>query len=56
VETDEVLAGVLLGHGPRVTPTIVLDRDYGDGNAYTLIQRTAPRQWRPRWSSAYVGC
>lgn len=56
VETDEVLAGVLLGHGPRVTPTIVLDRDYGDGNAYTLIQRTAPRQWHPRWSSAYVGC
>ena len=56
VETDEVLAGVLLGHAPRGLPTLILDRDYGDGNAYTLIQRTAPRIWRARWSSAYVGC
>ncbi len=56
VETDEVLAGVLLGRGPRAVPTIVLARDYGDGNSYTLIQRTAPHQWRARWSSAYVGC
>jgi len=56
VETDEVLAGVLLGHTPRGLPTIILDRDYGDGNSYTLIQRAAPRVWRARWSSAYVGC
>ena len=56
VETDEVLAGVLLGRGSKVIPTIVLARDYGDGNSYTLIQRTGPRQWRARWSSAYVGC
>jgi hypothetical protein len=56
VETDEVLAGVMLGAGPRRVPTIVLDRDYGDGNAYTLIERTAPRVWRPQWSSAYAGC
>jgi hypothetical protein len=56
VETDEVLAGVLLGHGPRGLPTLILDRDYGDGNSYTLIQRTARRVWRARWSSAYVGC
>ncbi len=56
VETDEVLAGVVLGRGSRAIPTIVLARDYGDGNSYTLIQRTARRQWRARWSSAYVGC
>jgi hypothetical protein len=56
VETDEVLAGVLLGHDPHGIPTIILDRDYGDGNAYTLIQRSARRVWRARWSSAYVGC
>ena len=56
VETDEVLAGVMLGRTSRGIPTVILARDYGDGNAYTFIQRTASHQWRARWSSAYVGC
>jgi len=56
VESDEVLAAVLLGRAPHVVPTVVLSRDYGDGNSYTLIQRVAPRVWRARWNSAYVGC
>jgi len=56
VETDEVLAGVMLGRSARGLPTVILARDYGDGNSYTFIQRTSARQWRARWSSAYVGC
>jgi hypothetical protein len=56
VETDEVLAGVVLTHGSRTVPTIVVSRDYGDGSSYTLSQRTAPRHWQARWNSAYVGC
>jgi hypothetical protein len=56
VENDEVMAAVMLGRGAHAVPTVVLSRDYGDGNSYTLIQRTAPRHWQARWSSAYVGC
>jgi hypothetical protein len=54
LETNEVLAAVRLG--PGRTPTIVLSRDYGDGGAYSLIERAAAGQWRLRWSSAYTGC
>jgi hypothetical protein len=54
LETNEVLAIVRLG--PGRTPTIVLSRDYGDGGAYSLIERAAPGRWRLRWSSAYTGC
>jgi hypothetical protein len=56
VETDEVMAAVMLGRGGRTVPTVVISRDYGDGNSYTLVQRTGPRRWLARWSSAYVGC
>lgn len=54
VESSEVLAVVRLG--PRRVPTIVLSRDYGDGGAYTLIERTGRGQWGVRWNSAYTGC
>jgi hypothetical protein len=54
LETNEVIATVRVG--PGRTPTIVLSRDYGDGGAYSLIERAAPAQWRLRWSSAYTGC
>jgi hypothetical protein len=54
VESSEILAAVRLG--PRRTPTIVIGRDYGDGGAYTLIERVAPGRWRVRWNSAYTGC
>jgi hypothetical protein len=56
VETSEVLAGVVLGRGAHATPALVIGHDYGDGSSYTLLQRTAPRRWRARWNSAYVGC
>jgi hypothetical protein len=54
VESAEVLAAVRLG--PRRVPTIVVSRDYGDGGAYTLIERVGPATWRVRWNSAYTGC
>jgi hypothetical protein len=54
VESSEILAAVRLG--PRRTPTIVISRDYGDGGAYTLIERAGPARWRVRWNSAYTGC
>jgi hypothetical protein len=54
VESSEVLAAVRLG--PRRIPTIVIGRDYGDGGAYTLIERVGRARWRVRWNSAYTGC
>jgi len=56
VESSEMLAAVLLGHAPRQRPAIIISRDYGDGSSYTLLERVAPRRWRARWNSAYVGC
>ena len=54
LEMSDVLAAVSLGSPPRAT--IVLARDYGDGAAYALLERTGARSWRIRWSSAYTGC
>lgn len=56
VESTEVLAAVMLGHGARQMPAIIIGRDYGDGSSYSLVGRIGPRRWRARWSSAYVGC
>ena len=38
------------------TPTLVIGREYGEGFSYALIERTGPKKWRLRWSSAYAGC
>lgn len=54
LEMSDVLAAVSLGTPPRAT--IVLARDFGDGAAYALLERTGVRAWRIRWSSAYTGC
>ena len=54
LEVSEVLAAAVIGDA--AWPTIVLARDYGDGTAYALLERTGTRQWRVRWSSAYAGC
>jgi hypothetical protein len=56
VESSEMLAAVVLGHTPRQHAAIIISRDYGDGSSYTLLERVAPRRWRARWNSAYVGC
>jgi hypothetical protein len=54
VEASEVLAAVALG--PARTPTLVIGREYGEGFAYALLERTGDKKWRLRWSSAYAGC
>jgi hypothetical protein len=54
VETRDVLAAVRLGASRR--PTIVLNREFAEGLAYSLIERTGPRRWRVRWTSGTVGC
>jgi hypothetical protein len=54
LESAEPLAAVLLGAARR--PTLVLGRDYYDGSAYSLVERTGPGRWRVRWTSAYGGC
>ena len=54
LEVSDILGGVIVGDPAR--PTLVMARDYGDGTAYALLERTGPRSWRVRWSSAYAGC
>jgi hypothetical protein len=52
--TTDVLAVVRLGAARRLT--LVLAREFGEGVAYSLLQRTSARVWRVRWTSAYAGC
>jgi len=54
MELNDVLAAVRLGQAGR--PTLVVGRDYGDGNSFSLIERTNAGRWRVQWSSAYTGC
>ena len=52
LELSDVLAVVRLGG----RPTLVIGRDYGDGTAYALLERSSGGRWSIRWSSAYAGC
>ena len=54
LETTELLA-VARTHGTRRL-FILLQRYYGDGGSYALLERGAGGAWRLRWSSAYAGC
>ena len=54
VETTDVLA--VLALGPDRTPTLVVRREYFEGSAYALLERTGSKSWRVRWTSAYAGC
>lgn len=56
LEIIEVLAAVALGDSPDRRPTLVVHRDFGDGTAYSLLERVNGKRWRLRWSSAYAGC
>jgi len=35
---------------------VLLARYVGDGVVYAMLERTAGRRWRLRWTSPYVGC
>ena len=54
METTDVNEAVTIGH-ERI-PTLILRREYFEGNAYALLERVGTRSWRVRWTSAYTGC
>ena len=54
VESRELLAAILIGDAK--TPAIVLSRDYGDENAYSIVERQADGRWRLRWTSRRRHC
>ena len=53
IQNTEVLAGALIG--ANRTPTIVVARDFGEGNAFGFIERSGGR-WQVRWTSARRHC
>jgi hypothetical protein len=53
MSSSELVAAVRIGDGP---PSLILARDGNDGLAYSIIERTAPRQWRVRWTSGLAKC
>jgi hypothetical protein len=54
IESDDVLAATLIGAGK--TPAIVLSIDFGDDQAYSLIERATNGRWQRRWTSAKRRC
>jgi hypothetical protein len=54
VESRDLLAALLVGDAK--TPAIVLARDYGEENAYSLVERGADGRWRARWTSRRRHC
>jgi len=54
VESRELLAALLIGDSR--TPAIVLSRDFGEENAYSLVERGADGRWRTRWTSRRRHC
>jgi hypothetical protein len=54
IQNIDVLASALLG--PARTPTIVVLRDFGDVNSFSLIERTNDGHWRARWTSGRRHC
>jgi hypothetical protein len=54
VESRELIAALLVGDAK--TPAIVLARDYGDDNAYSLVERGPDGRWRNRWTSRRRHC
>jgi hypothetical protein len=53
VSSSEVVAAVRIAGS---VPFVVVARDGSDGLSYSLIERTAPRQWRVRWTSGLAKC
>src|ERR1041385_3472577 len=54
IESRELLAAVLIGDAK--TPAIALSRDYGDENAYSILERGAAGRCRLRWTSRRRHC
>lgn len=54
IQSREPLAALLLGANRN--PALIIARDFGDANAYALIERGDDGKWRSRWSSARRHC
>ncbi|MGH7652659.1 MAG: hypothetical protein ACREMS_12570 [Gemmatimonadaceae bacterium] len=54
IQATEILAVVEIGVTKR--PAIVIGVESDDGIQLGLIERDAPEQWRPTWTSAYTDC
>ena len=54
VRTNALLAAVRFTRNGR--PGLIVAFEYGDGGRVALVERTAERQWRISWRSAYTGC
>ncbi len=54
IESRDLLAAALIGDSR--TPAIVLSRDFGDENSYSLVERGADGRWRVRWTSRRRHC
>lgn len=54
VESRDILA--LARPSADAQPMLVVARDYGDGMAYTIIQRDPSGRWREKWRSARGHC
>lgn len=54
IETFDAAAIVLIG--PSAVPTLIVGRDYGNANAYSLIQRQPNGSWKVRWTSRPFHC
>jgi hypothetical protein len=52
--TSEVVAAARFGASGR--PMLIVARDGNDGLAYALLERSATRQWRVRWTSGMAKC
>jgi hypothetical protein len=54
IETLELLAAITLGASRQ--PALVVARDFGDENAFRIIERAGPGRWRAGWSSPRRHC
>ena len=54
IESADVLGGARTGPGGQ--PMLVVGRDYGDGMAYSIVERDPSGRWRERWRSARGSC
>jgi hypothetical protein len=54
IESRELLAAFLIGDSK--TPAIIVSRDFGDENSFSLVERGADGRWRVRWTSRRRRC
>lgn len=53
IETLDLLAALRVGSGPLA---LVVARDYGGTQSFSLLEREGAKRWRVRWRSARMEC